>query len=235
MPRGREIAETRQAPRGCSGAGRSVESTLNQQDRMSAMGKNPRFRDLQVAIVDNDTPIAPVLRSTLGMWEITKSKVYNTNKEALIDIVQDRKPDIVLLNWCGSKNDPLQFAKIVRNPKNFPYPFLAMVILLSNVKRDKVLAARDAGVDEFLAIPFTPKNLYERILSVIQERRGFVDVPTYFGPDRRRGAMANYLGCERRSESILIDPEDGRTYISHADNRREYLQPDEAERLYLNI
>ncbi len=216
--------------------GSSVESALNYQDRLSSQARTAGFRDLQVAIVDNDTTIAPVLRSTLAMWDITKTKIYASNKEALLDIVQDRKPDMVLLNWCGTRNDPLQFARVVRDPDTFPFPFLPMVIMLSNVKRDKVVAARDAGMDEFLAIPFTPKNLYDRIHSIVHERRGFVHVPTYFGPDRRRGAMANYLGCERRSESMLIDPEDGRTYISHADNRREYLAPSQQDsRFVLNI
>jgi hypothetical protein len=61
-----------------------------------------------------------------------------------------------------------------------------------------VLAARDAGVTEFLVKPFTVTGLLRRIEALIFQARPFVRSPTYFGPDRRRRADPNYRGVERR-------------------------------------
>jgi two-component system, chemotaxis family, chemotaxis protein CheY len=61
-----------------------------------------------------------------------------------------------------------------------------------------VIAARDAGVTEFLAKPLSAKALYQRVLNVVANPRPFIKTKTYFGPDRRRNVKENYNGPERR-------------------------------------
>jgi len=61
-----------------------------------------------------------------------------------------------------------------------------------------VVAARDAGVTEFLAKPISAKALYQRVLNVVANPRPFIRTRSYFGPDRRRNANPNYAGPERR-------------------------------------
>ena len=48
------------------------------------------------------------------------------------------------------------------------------------------MAARDAGIREFLAKPVSPRNVYARLVSALNSDRSFVRVDDYFGPDRRR-------------------------------------------------
>ena len=50
-------------------------------------------------------------------------------------------------------------------------------------EKHRVVAARDAGITEFLAKPISAKALYERILNVVANPRPFVKTKTYFGPD----------------------------------------------------
>ena len=71
-------------------------------------------------------------------------------------------------------------------------------MLTGHSEKKHVMAARDAGVTEFLAKPLSAKALYERILNIVMNPRPFVRTKTYFGPDRRRGAASNYAGPERR-------------------------------------
>ena len=62
-----------------------------------------------------------------------------------------------------------------------------------------LVAARDAGITEFLAKPVSSKALYQRIVSVIANPRPFIKTKTYFGPDRRRNINPGaYTGPERR-------------------------------------
>ena len=61
-----------------------------------------------------------------------------------------------------------------------------MIMLTGHADKDHVMAARDAGVHEFLAKPVSPRNVYGRLLSVLNSNRPFVRNDDYFGPDRRR-------------------------------------------------
>jgi len=71
-------------------------------------------------------------------------------------------------------------------------------MLTGHSEKKRVIAARDAGVTEFLAKPISAKALYQRILNIVANPRPFIRTKNYFGPDRRRNANPNYAGPERR-------------------------------------
>jgi DNA-binding response OmpR family regulator len=66
-------------------------------------------------------------------------------------------------------------------------------------ERAKIEAARDAGVNEFLAKPVTPQSLISRITEIIERPRAFVKTESYAGPDRRRRQTGNFFGPGRRA------------------------------------
>ena len=49
-----------------------------------------------------------------------------------------------------------------------------------------LLTARDLGMTEFLAKPFSPKLIYLRLRIIAEQPRSFVRTGDFFGPDRRR-------------------------------------------------
>jgi two-component system chemotaxis response regulator CheY len=61
-----------------------------------------------------------------------------------------------------------------------------------------VLAARDAGANEFMAKPFSVKGVAKRLEEVIRRPRPFIRSSVYFGPDRRR-KIEEFTGEERRT------------------------------------
>jgi DNA-binding response OmpR family regulator len=71
-------------------------------------------------------------------------------------------------------------------------------MLTGHSEKRRVVAARDAGVTEFLVKPLSARALYERIVNVVVNPRPFVRTKTYFGPDRRRNLNPSYVGPERR-------------------------------------
>ena len=109
--------------------------------------------------------------------------------------------DIVICDWNMEPLDGLDFVRLVRTGKDSPNPFVPIIMLTGHTEMNRVVEARDAGVNEFLAKPISAKGLYGRIQSVIEKPRPFVRTKRYFGPDRRRKAM-NYTGPERRKEGI---------------------------------
>jgi DNA-binding response OmpR family regulator len=71
-------------------------------------------------------------------------------------------------------------------------------MLTGHSEKKRVVAARDAGITEFMAKPISAKSLYQRIVNVVANPRPFIKTKTYFGPDRRRNVNSNYVGAERR-------------------------------------
>jgi DNA-binding response OmpR family regulator len=107
-------------------------------------------------------------------------------------------PDIVVTDWAMPIFDGLELAQMIRQPGANANPFTPIIMLTGHSEKKRVLAARDAGVTEFLAKPISAKALYQRILSVVVNPRPFIKTKNYFGPDRRRNANPNYAGPERR-------------------------------------
>lgn len=112
--------------------------------------------------------------------------------------VADHNPDIVLTDWMMKPMDGIQFTRWTRTGSDTPDPFLPIVMMSSYSDADRVLEARDAGVNEFLVKPMTPKGLMKRLQSVIEKPRPFVRTDGYFGPDRRRRDLP-YRGPDRRA------------------------------------
>jgi response regulator RpfG family c-di-GMP phosphodiesterase len=70
-------------------------------------------------------------------------------------------------------------------------------MVTGHAERPLLERARDAGVHEFLAKPVSASMLYARLQRVIENPPPFVRSDTYFGPDRRRRAVA-FTGPDRR-------------------------------------
>ena len=66
--------------------------------------------------------------------------------------------------------------------------------------RVRVEHARDEGITEFLAKPYTSRDLYNRIVQIIEKPRQFVKNKEFFGPDRRRRSDGDYEGPKKRGK-----------------------------------
>ncbi len=108
--------------------------------------------------------------------------------------------DIVILDYMLGAEEGVTFARWLRNDPDSPAPYTPIILLTGHADRPKIVAARDAGVNEFCVKPVTPADLMKRIAWVIDRARPFVRSQTYFGPDRRRHDDPNYRGPERRAD-----------------------------------
>jgi DNA-binding response OmpR family regulator len=109
--------------------------------------------------------------------------------------------DIIICDWAMSPLDGMDFIKLVRTGKDTPNPFVPIIMLTGHTEMHRVLEARDAGVNEFLAKPISAKSLFARIKNIIEQPRPFIRSKNYFGPDRRRRQI-EYKGTERRKAML---------------------------------
>lgn len=132
--------------------------------------------------------------------------VCNSAKEAidLLTVTQARHTsryvtdaDIILTDWLmpgGSGKDLLNW---VRGHESDDVRFLPMIVVSAYTTELVAAKARDNGANEILVKPVSGKMLASRICSVIDNPRSFIEIPGFFGPDRRRRAMP-FIGPDRR-------------------------------------
>jgi DNA-binding response OmpR family regulator len=123
--------------------------------------------------------------STLGIRE-----VRDTDDPGLAyDMFLNDPPDIVICDWSPGL-DGLAFLDRVRAAEKEPERYVPFIIVSAHTEREHVLAARDHGMTEFLGKPFSARLLYDRICTIIEHPRPFVEAEAYFGPERRRRKAA---------------------------------------------
>ena len=76
-----------------------------------------------------------------------------------------------------------------------------IIMIMSTPDIEKVVDSRDAGVNEIMSVPFTGKQLEERLISVSGKPKEFIRTSTYIGPSRRR-ANKKYDGEDRREKRV---------------------------------
>jgi DNA-binding response OmpR family regulator len=90
----------------------------------------------------------------------------------------------------------------VRTSEKSSNHFVPIIMITGHTEKENILAARDAGVTEFLAKPITAQSLFNRIAEIVERPRAFVRAEGYFGPDRRRRTLENYAGPWRRHDDF---------------------------------
>ncbi len=158
------------------------------------------FYRLTAVVVEDNTHMRSLLRALLnsiGVKDISEA----IHGQAGLDILRERKIDLVLTDLAMGVMDGLELTSHVRSDENSPNPFVPIIMITGHTERYRVEAARDAGVTEFLAKPVTAHNLFARITEILERPRAFVRCENYFGHDRRRHQdYEHYTGPWRRAE-----------------------------------
>lgn len=159
------------------------------------------LENLKALIVEDNAHIRALLRALLnsaGIKDISEA----AHGQAAIEVLRERKSDLVLSDMAMKPMDGLEFTRHVRNHENSPNPFVPIIMITGHTEKHRVEQARDAGVTEFLAKPITAQNLFSRIAEIVERPRAFVRCDSYFGPDRRRRVIDDYTGPWRRKEDF---------------------------------
>ena len=109
-------------------------------------------------------------------------------------------PDLVITDWMMKPTDGISFTRRIRNDMMSPNQFTPVILMTGFSEKRRVMQARDAGITEFLVKPFNARDLYRRIVQIIEKPRQFVRSEDFFGPDRRRTKKDDYEGPRRRED-----------------------------------
>ncbi|MEM6781880.1 MAG: response regulator [Pseudomonadota bacterium] len=151
-----------------------------------------------VLVVEDMQPMLELTRSILTIFGF-KSVFGTRDAQQGLEIVRKENPDIIITDWLMEPMSGIEFIKQIRTSENSPNPYVPIILMTGYSDKTRVEAARDSGVTEFLMKPYTAKDLYSRIVQIIEKPRQFVDCGTFFGPDRRRRKNFDYQGPMRRT------------------------------------
>lgn len=151
---------------------------------------------LHILVVDDNKNVCELVRDVLDAFSITVVFVANSGNAAY-RLFEEKMPDIVITDLKMPDGDGLELVQRIRQGRESPNPTVPIIMMSGYSDREKVLAARDIGVTEFLCKPFSVKSMYARLVAVIERTRPFVKVDSYFGPDRRR-SLEDFKGEDRR-------------------------------------
>lgn len=167
------------------------------------------FIGLRVLIVDNNNFIAKTLYSILEAFGVRKITICDTLEEAEKKYYNSEL-DVIFIDFMMENRSGLNFLKTVRasnadkNPSDIP------VILNTGVTDiDTIIMARDTGITEIIGKPFSPDQIHQKMHNALFNKREFINVDEYIGPNRRRKQQNNpeWDGDNERRHSAINNNE----------------------------
>jgi len=136
-------------------------------------------------IVEDNSFMRTIIRRVLAALEVGEAVEATDGADAL-KILKTYAPDIIITDWAMDPVDGIELTRMLRTNADSPNPYVPIIMLSAHSEANKIVEARDAGVNEFVVKPISVNTLFSRIQAVIERPRPFVRIPGYFGPDRRR-------------------------------------------------
>jgi two-component system chemotaxis response regulator CheY len=156
-----------------------------------------QFNKISILVVEDNQPMLDLTKALLGTFGVGQI-IGAAHGEAGYKKFCEHNPDLVIADWMMKPMDGISFTRIIRNDPQSPNPYVPIILMTGFSEKRRVLQARDAGVTEFLVKPFNARDLYKRLVQVIERPRQFVKSPDFFGPDRRRRRVDDYTGPLQR-------------------------------------
>ena len=151
-----------------------------------------------IVLVDDNPYMVSLLRRTFAGLGVGNVKTFTDVKTAIdfIKLVNDNPTkagmmnlDFIVSNWQMAPIDGLMFLRWIRTHGESPNKFIPFLMVTGFGDKSKVEEARDLGVTEVLAKPFSVNSVADKVLQLLGSGRQFVQNKDYFGPDRRRQSL----------------------------------------------
>ena len=124
-----------------------------------------------ILIVDDETAIREMVALSLrheGFGVVESEDVANADMA-----IARLRPDLILLDWMMPGVSGIEYARRLRREE--PTADLPIIMLTAKGQELDMLNGFDAGVDDYIAKPFSVKELVARIRAVLKRTRGYSD------------------------------------------------------------
>lgn len=118
----------------------------------------------KILVVEDEAPIRDMIKFVLEQsdFDVIEAEDY----DVALDIVKEPYPDIILLDWMLPGGSGIQLAKRLKqheHTKDIP-----VIMLTARGEEEDKVRGLDAGADDYITKPFSPKELIARIKAVLR-------------------------------------------------------------------
>ncbi|MET3999074.1 phosphate regulon transcriptional regulator PhoB [Marinobacterium sp. MBR-109] len=118
----------------------------------------------RVLIVDDEAPIREMIAVALEMagYECDEADSAQSAHARIVD----NKPDMLLLDWMMPGTSGIEFARRLR--KDEVTAGIPIIMLTAKADEDNKIQGLEAGVDDYITKPFSPRELVARLKAVLR-------------------------------------------------------------------
>jgi DNA-binding response OmpR family regulator len=148
-------------------------------------------RSRSILVIEDDATTADIIRLYVEQegYAVT---VASDGRRGLAHALED-KPDLILLDVMLPSLDGIELCRRLRAESEAP-----VIMLTARSTEDDKVAGLDAGADDYISKPFSPRELVARIEAVL--RRGASD-----GATRRQRYAFDGLVLDLRTREVVVD------------------------------
>src|SRR6201981_2358296 len=124
------------------------------------------FNRLRFLVIDDNAHMRRILGTLVhgfGTREVYEAEDGAGGLEAF----SHYSPDIVITDWAMPIFDGLELTQMIRQPGANNNPYVPIIMLTGHSEKKRVMAARDAGVTEFLVKPISAKAPFQPIPKIL--------------------------------------------------------------------
>jgi len=148
-----------------------------------------------ILVVEDEQAIAEMIMTSLEMAGYQVK--WAANGQIAHQMVMDEIPDLILADWMMPMMTGLELAKRLKRDENTAE--IPIILLTAKSDEDDKINGFDAGVDDYVVKPFSPRELLARIKAVL--RRGHSDT-------EGKGLTAGQLVLDRSAKKANIAGDD---------------------------
>ncbi len=131
---------------------------------MATHTKPMSIQDKKVLIVDDEAPIRKMICLALEVAEFLPLEAESADDAWRV--IHDARPDLILLDWMMPGVSGLEFARRLQRDENTRD--LPIIMLTAKTEEDSKIQGLEAGADDYIAKPFSPRELVARIRAVLR-------------------------------------------------------------------
>ena len=151
----------------------------------------------RILVVDDEQPIRDML--SMSLEAVGFEVIEAGSAQEAHGIIVDQKPDLVLLDWMMPGTSGLELLRRLKRSEvteNLP-----VVMLTAKTEEDSTITGLDSGADDYIAKPFSPRELVSRVKAVL--RRTGKDEPKE--PIEVKGLLFDPIGHRVSIDNKLVN------------------------------
>jgi DNA-binding response OmpR family regulator len=164
-----------------------------------------RLPELTCLIVDDNRFARQLVKNALYTFGMRRT-IEAADAIQAFEIIRSDKIDFAIVDMEMPLVTGIEFTLLVRRGERGTSSELPIIMISGYADERRVVEAKNAGVHEFVAKPFSAEDLFRRVRNTLVRPRPFIYCDTYIGPDRRMGNKGELGFDDRRKAPHLAPP-----------------------------